>query len=347
MVYQALPQLARLRAPTVIMARSDDVLYSHLDRLPDLPACCSLERLGPDRDAWRARLRAILAAHLGQEPSPPPPQISCDQASTYLDLPHGQVRLRRLGRGGGVPILYLHETPGGAGAAMDELCALAHGRSVVAPDLPGCGESDPLAEPTIDGYAAVLEAVVAAAGGAPVDVIAQATATPLALRLMARSPGLVRRAALDAALLPGAAERAALAAAYCPPLGFESSGAHLHRAWHMVRDQAVHWPWYDTARAEAVRRFPGSLGAPGLHRRFLDVLTQMEHYGDAVAAALAQDARRDLRAITAPVLVFESDDPRDRWARTASELCASVELTPRPAGRAEVIGRVLVFLDRP
>src|SRR5207302_3035081 len=61
MFYLAAPQLARLRAPTVIMARSDDVLYGHLDRLPALPAGCRVERLGPDREAWRARIAAILA----------------------------------------------------------------------------------------------------------------------------------------------------------------------------------------------------------------------------------------------------------------------------------------------
>ena len=347
MFYEAAPQLAHLRAPTVIMARSDDVLYSHLDRLPDLPDCCRVERLGPDRETWRSRVRSILADHVDSPPcSPQRSRHDLAHASAYLDLPHGQVRVRRLGSGRAPPILYLHETPGGAGAAADELDALAQGRALLAPDLPGCGESDPLVDRSADGYAAVLQAVTAVSGSLTIDLIAEATATPLALRLMARNPGLVRRAALDAVLLPDAAERSALASAYCPQLDFESCGAHLHRAWQMIRDQAVQWPWYDGSAA-AIRRFPGSLDAPRLNRRFLDVLAQMEHYGDAVAAALAADARSDLKAVIAPILVFESDDPRDRWARTASELCGSVELTPRPADRGEAVRRVLAFLDRP
>jgi pimeloyl-ACP methyl ester carboxylesterase len=346
MFYVAAAQLPHLKTPTVIMARSDDVLFSHLDRLPEaLPACCSVERLGPDRNAWRARLSALFAQHAAGDPVSPAAEGS-DQAGAYLDLPHGQVRLRRVGEGSGIPLLYLHEAPGGSGAARDRLGALGQGRAVIAPDLPGCGESDPLAAPTAEAYADVLAAVVRAMGGGPVDVVAEATATPLALRLMAAEPGLVRRAVLDAVLLPEATERERLADAYCPALVFETSGAHLHRAWHMVRDQSAHWPWFDTSAA-GVRRHAGALDAASLHRRFLDLLTQMDHYGDAVAAALAADARADIAAVQAPLLVFASDDPRDQWAQTAAQLCPSVEVASRAAGDAGWARQILAFLDRP
>jgi pimeloyl-ACP methyl ester carboxylesterase len=347
MFYLAAPQLAHLRAPAVIMARSDDVLFSHLDRLPaELPPTCRVERLGPDREAWRARLAALLAEYADREPAPKRPAAG-GLASDYLDLPHGQVRLRRLGaQSAAPPILFLHETPGGAGAELERLAALARGREVLAPDLPGCGESDPLVSPTADAYAEALAAVLDAAAAGPVDVIAEATSTPLALRLMAHAPHRVRRAVLDAILLPQDAEREALAAAYCPPLAFESSGAHLHRTWQMVRDQQVHWPWYD-ASAAGVRRIQGLLDAASLHRRFLDVLTQMHRYGDAVAAALAGDARPDMAAVRARTLVFRSEDPRDRHAGVAASLCPNVELAPRPLDRGEWVERVLGFLDSP
>ena len=113
----------------------------------------------------------------------------------------------------------------------------------------------------------------------------------------------------------------------------------------MLRDQEVHWPWYD-ARREAVRRIPGRLDAQQLHRRMLDVLAQPKNYGDAVAAAFEGDARADLSGVRAPVLVLTSDDPRDRWAEAAAGLGHAVEIAPRPAdpgGRATLFRR---FLDR-
>jgi len=344
MFYLAAPQLARLTTRTAIMARSDDVLFRHLDLLPDpLPPACTVERLGPDRAAWRGRIRELFAAHAEAEPAPPPPRAE-GQVGDYLDLPHGQVRLRCIGHG--PPLLYLHEAPGGAGAVHARLAALALGRTVIAPDLPGCGESDPLATPTADAYAAVLETVIAETAGGAVDLLAEATSTPLALRLMVRAPGLVRRAVLDAVLLATPDERRSLASRFAPELTFDPSGAHLHRAWHMVRDQAVHWPWYDSS-AEGVRTIPGSLDPAALHRRFLDVLTQMDHYGDAVSAALASDARRDMAAVRAPVLTLESGDPRDRWAHIAAELNPMVEIAPRAREVAGLAERVLAFLDRP
>jgi pimeloyl-ACP methyl ester carboxylesterase len=344
MFYLAAPQLQKLKARTVIMARSDDVLFSHLDRLPEpLPACCSVERLGPDPEAWRARLSTLFSEHAAGEPAPPTRSAGA-QASDYLDLLHGQVGLRRFGEGPGTPILYLHDVPGGAGAAHARLGAIADGRVLIAPDLPGCGESDPLPSPHGDAYAQLLEAVVAQTVGGPVDLVAEGMSTPLALRLMARAPGLVRRAVLDAVALPDAAERRALAEAYCPPLAFESSGGHLHKAWHMVRDHAAHWPWFDTT-ATGVRRIQGDLAAASLHQRFLDVLTQMDRYGDAASAALAVDARADMAAVQVSVLVPDSGDRRDGWARTAAQLCPTVQLAPRPGQASEWAEQVLAFLD--
>ncbi len=48
-------------ARTVFMCRSNDPLFAYLDALPaDLPAHCSIERLGPDPQAWRERVTALL-----------------------------------------------------------------------------------------------------------------------------------------------------------------------------------------------------------------------------------------------------------------------------------------------
>ena len=346
MNYLAAPQLRRLQSPTVVMARSDDVLFSHLDLLPQpLPPGCAVERLGPDRAAWRGRIRELFAAHAVGDPAPPPTATE-PPGGGYLDMPHGQVRLQRVGGGPKATILFLHETPGGAVAALPLLAALSRDRLAIAPDLPGCGQSDPLPSPSVDAYAEVLETVIAETAGGPVDLVAVATSTPLAVRLMARAPHLVRRVVLDAVLLPGAAERRALRRDYTPPLVFDTSGAHLHKAWHMVRDQAAHWPWFDTSAA-GVRRIQGALDATSLHRRFLDVLAQMDHYGDAVAAALATDARDDMAQVRAPVLVLESEDARDQWARPAASLCPTVEVTSRPPDEAALAARILSFFDRP
>jgi hypothetical protein len=112
----------------------------------------------------------------------------------------------------------------------------------------------------------------------------------------------------------------------------------------MVRDQSAHWVWFDTS-AVGVRRFQGPLDAVSLHRRLLDVLAQPDHYGDPVLAALDRGARADMAAVRAPVLVFDSEDRRDQWARMAAQLCPTVSVTPRPRATPELARCLLDFLD--
>ena len=49
--------LAELEVPITAVARDDDVLFPHLDRIPKLPDGSRIVRLGADRDAWGNALR--------------------------------------------------------------------------------------------------------------------------------------------------------------------------------------------------------------------------------------------------------------------------------------------------
>lgn len=348
MYYRAEPRLARLTVPGVIMAREDDVLYTHLERLPVLPDGCAAERLKPDRSAWQARLRSILRAHVADAPGPDLTRMEgAKVGSSYLNLSHGQMRLRRFGDGDGRPILYLHETPGGAGAETDLLAALAEGRPVIAPDLPGCGLSDPLPAPAAPAYAKALLAVVEGLCAGPVDLVAAFTATPLALGLLAADPGRFHRLVLDGVLVADGDVRAELERRYCPELTFDFSGAHLQQVWQMLRDQDIQWPWYDGG-PEASRRTADAPDAARLHRRFLDVLSQMDRYGDAVLAALSCDTQDALTALSIPALVTMQDgDPRFSGAPVAAALNDRVETALRPATAEDRATLFREFLDRP
>jgi pimeloyl-ACP methyl ester carboxylesterase len=346
MYYLAAPRLDQLTVPAVIMARQDDVLYAHLDRLPPLPRGCSVERL-PDQSVWRARLRSILRAHAAGPDFEPGGRSQAESGGGYVDLPHGQVRIRRFGAGPGRPVVYLHEAPGGAGAAADVLAALGEGRRVIAIDLPGCGLSDPLPAPSRETYVQALRATIAQLCPGPVDLVAAFTATPLALRLAAVEPERFRRVVLDGVLLEDDAARAVLARSYCPALTFDASGSHLQQVWQMLRDQDIQWPWYDGG-PQACRRTAEPPDAKPLHRRFLDVLSQMDRYGDAVQAALSCDARGDLAALAAPALVTTQDgDPRFQAAPAAAALSDRVETAPRPATATARAALFREFLDRP
>jgi pimeloyl-ACP methyl ester carboxylesterase len=321
--------------------RDDDVLASHLERLPgELPAGFSVRRLTADRGAWMATLRSLFAQALaGAEAARPPAPSPAARAGFDEGL-----HVRRFGPPGARPLLYLHETPGGARQAQELLAALGARRRVHAPDLPGCGLSAPLAEPTLAAYVARLAAFVASLGEA-VDVVAEHTATPIAAALIAHAPERFGAAVLHGLLLPDAQARAQLRDRYAPALALGRGGEGLHQAWHMLRDQEIHWPWFEDG---AAGRIPGAPDLDGarLHRRLLDVLIPGEAYGDAVRAAFEADAAALIAGARTPLLVTAGADPRLAWAQAAAALRPGVEIAQAPGDRAALAELALDFLDR-
>jgi pimeloyl-ACP methyl ester carboxylesterase/DNA-binding CsgD family transcriptional regulator len=81
------------------------------------------------------------------------------------------------------------------------LTGMAHGRTLVRYDRPGCGLSGPAPEPTLDREVAALSAVVDAVraerrSDGPIDVVASSLGVPVTLRWAAENPDDVRRLVL-------------------------------------------------------------------------------------------------------------------------------------------------------
>ncbi len=353
MRYKAMPVIPTLSARCVFMAREDDVLYAFLDSLPTpLPAGSTVERLSPDRDAWKARLGELFSDHADFEGagdfSPPDPlknPLSSGVTRGYVDTRHGQILVRRAGHGTGTPIVFLHDLPGSARADETYLKSLGRGRPVFGLDLPGCNDSDALEKPTTDAYVQSLVAALNALGLDQVDLVANGLSTPIALALAASHGARVRKLVLDAVALPEPELQSEMKVNYVPDLRPQLDGTHLHRCWHMLRDQSVQWPWYDGG-VGAIRKISPDFDTDTLHMRLIDTLKQWKTAGDAIAAAIDVDGRALLPKITAPTLVLETeDDVRYRWAREAAKMLSNSSVAARPADQAARARAILSFLE--
>ncbi len=354
MRYKAPPVIPTLKARCVFMAREDDVLYGFLDSLPDpLPAGSTIERLSPDREAWKARLGELFSEYAdfdgaGDFAPPDPLQDPLDGMAVtrgYVTAGGGQVLVRRAGRGDGTPVIFLHDLPGSARADEPFLKALGQGRPAFGIDLPGCNDSDALGDASLDAYVKALGETIDALGLDEADVVAHGLSTPLALKLAAAQGGKVRRLVLDAVALPDDELRTEMKVNYLPDLRPHMDGTHLHRCWHMLRDQEIHWPWYDGG-LDAIRKITPDLDATALHIRMVDTLKQWKTAGDAIAAAIESDARAALGDVNIPALVFEAeDDSRYRWAAEAVSGLPHGAAVPRPADPAARARAILAFLD--
>ncbi len=339
MRYLALPRVSKVAARTVFMCRQNDPLYVYLDALPsDLPAQCAIERLGPDTDAWRARIIELMrsAAVPAHDLRLPDPLARASERETrgYVTTPLGQLHLRRYGPRDTTarPCLLLPEQPGSTALTRSLAAALAVDRPVYAVDLPGIGESDALVAPDADGFVELLLAALDALGLASLDVLAQFTAGPLALRLALRASNRVHALALDGLPPVGAAERRSLWRQYCPSIAPRWDGAHLLALWHRLRDQELSWPWFERS-AHGIRRRAADLSAERLHEATTDLAKQPEHYGDAALAALDVDVKAAMQALPQAVLLLEdAADPRDAQLAKLARISRNCRRESRPAG---------------
>jgi pimeloyl-ACP methyl ester carboxylesterase len=316
MRYPAREAFPRIRHPLTFTCRSDDVLFGFLAILPEpLPPGARRVPLGPAPEEWRAQVAAWLAEYAGpgEPPLPPDPLVARTSALRrgYVDLPEGQVHLRLAGPSTGTPLLMLHDLPGAAAAVEPLGTIMAQDRTVLMPDLPGSGESDPVATPAAARYVEALLGCLDRLQLDVVDVYAGHLASPLALELAHRAPVRVRRLVLDGLPPLAAEERGALQTHYCPSLAPRRDGANWLTGWHLLGDRECCWPWFDRSRA-AVRRRTPTLDAATRHRILVELLKQPERYRDGVVAALAVPLQDRLAALPAPLTVlYDPADLRD------------------------------------
>lgn len=144
------------------------------------------------------------------------------------------------------PVLLLHGGPGSSASLLPLIAMLGKRRRVIAPDTPGCGESDPLpgAETAIIDYADALRQVLHALGIPCVDVYGHHTGAQIACELAIMAPAAVRRLVLDGVGLCPADLRKDFLERYAPPLVPADDGSHLTPVWDFVRNLTRYFPHY-------------------------------------------------------------------------------------------------------
>ncbi len=325
--------IRQLRTPAVFMAQRSDMLFAHLDRLPPLRAGQRIERVSREDKSLAIHWAARQFAASDPPPPDPVPTFNANGVSRgFLDLPHGQVLVRLAGAAAGTrPLLLLHDAPGSSLALEPLMQQLASRRRVVTLDLPGCGESPPLApaQASLADFAAVVEQVLDGLRLADCAVYAQGFGSSLALELGASNPRRFPKLLLHGLCLPASSQRPELLDRYAPPIDLAADGSHWYRTWLMLRDSLIYFPWY-AGRAAALRRVPADFDAQHLHERTFEVLKQYQGYQQLIMAALTLDTElrcRDAQRAGAALQLWDDPlHPFAAWADRHAALAQSLEL---------------------
>jgi pimeloyl-ACP methyl ester carboxylesterase len=344
MRYRALRVLRGLSTPTTFMAREDDVLYPYLEVVEACrPSCASVERLPSDHGAWRRRLREIFSSGTASVASEPQDGRRRAMRRDYQAHGHGQLQLRRHGDGPGA-VIVLHDPPGSA-LDIESVAAGLRGWRVVAPDLPGCGLSDPLGQSAgCADYGRVLLDMADAEGLDEFALIATGLSVPFALHAAATAPSRVNLLVLDGMPVLEPARRRDISARYAPEIRPTRDGSHFLATWHRLRDEQLQWPWYDGSSG-AARRIEPDLDGQRLHQRMVATLQQPDAYGQACRAALSADLVELAARVRAPLFILDAPgDPRYEGVAAIARSAAAGQVVARPhslEARGELLQQLL------
>ena len=222
----------------------------------------------------------------------------------YVMVGERQVHVRY---GGAGPLLVLlHQSPRSSAELEPLMQLLAHQFTVLAPDTPGNGLSDPLANRAPDAvdFADALAGLFDALAIRRAPIYGYHTGASIACAFAERHPGRVEVAILNglAAFLP--AEQDDLLRRYLPPFVPHWDGSHLTWLWSRMREQMIFFPWYATSGAN---RMPFDVAGPeGLTNAAIDFLSAGDNYRAPYRAALSMDARNRLSRMSVRTYVMAS-----------------------------------------
>lgn len=290
-----------VRVPTVLTRWQGSIALRITDDLiaAGLPANFTVLPLGASPAERTSGIAAWLQQHYAPDMAVRRAPAGAPAAASrlhrgYLALDGMQLQIwQRSGDDGDRPLLLMHDVCGSSAVTLAGLGTTARGRTLLALDLPGHGESDADREaasfdPQRDAQR--LRTALRQLGLDSCDILAEGTARLTAAELARQQPGVVSNIAL---LDESSAPPSSLAVAAAPDLEARADGTHLLNAWHWLRDQAL-WRWPGVTSATAIRDGePGArLSADLLHLR----LTELMKIGPAFAPrwAAAQAALRKL-----------------------------------------------------
>ena len=331
--HDAAAAAAAARVPAHYMATETDVLLSHLDRLPDLPANARIHRV---TDAERVSAVGNLLASCAAGLPPAPPAQEETGARRFVQVDGASLMVRQWGEARARPLLLVADLPGSTRGLEPIASHLAKGRRVVAIDPPGHGLSSPAPAGTTDGGVALVARAVASLGLGQVDIaginVGACWAAHLAGRLEADCGRLVL---VDPPSDPAALAECLPATALVPTW----SGAHLLTAWHLARESLLYRPWFVPT---AATRMPIEIGLDVnlLHQRFVDTVIAGAALPEAMRAVSEEPWPALLAPLAGKVAVVTGEgmpDAAEQAALAESVWAPVTRATPDARGYADAI----------
>lgn len=206
--------------------------------------------------------------------------------------------------GSGPPLFALHPSPLDS-AFMETLMArLADRATVIAPDTPGFGDSDPLPGPIHDLGPCVraMKALRQALGLDRLGVYGSATGAQIAVEWAKAEPQALSGIMLDNAAAFDETERRQILKGYLPDVTPSPDGSHLARAWLAAHDGTLFFPWQ--APSTENRISPEPAPAAAMQITALGYLRAGPGYASIYRAAFRNERVERLAPVAIPLVML-------------------------------------------
>lgn len=177
----------------------------------------------------------------------------------YLTIPSadGPRRVHYRRAGSGPPLLLIHQSPRSSAEYEPLMRMWGEHFTCIAPDTPGFGQSEPLANPApeIEDFADALIEFCDAVGLAQISGYGFHSGGIILVTALKRHMHRFKTLAIGGYAIWTEAERALLGPPYIPPNPPKPYGEHLVWLWNRILEQSWYFPWFDPSDAT---RMPGA-----------------------------------------------------------------------------------------
>ena len=206
--------------------------------------------------------------------------------------------------GSGPPLFALHPSPLDSAFMAPLMGRLASRATVIAPDTPGFGDSDPLPGP-IDDLSPCVRAMMAlrqALGLERVGVYGSATGAQIAVEWAKTEPQALSGVMLDNAAAFGDTERRRILEGYLPDVTPSPDGSHLARAWLAAHDGTLFFPWQEPSTENRISPEPAPAAA--MQVTALGYLRAGPGYASIYRAAFRNERVERLAPVAIPLVML-------------------------------------------
>jgi pimeloyl-ACP methyl ester carboxylesterase len=235
-----------------------------------------------------------------------------DVERAFVRIQEGLVHYRHAGEarvGGPLPLYMVHAGPGSSAGIAPLVAELGKTRRVIAPDTLGNGDSAPpgVKNPELAYYADSVVRIMDALQIDKADYFGTHTGAHIGVELLLSRPDRIRRAVFDGIGIFPEDLKTELLAHYAPEIVPDEFGRQFTWAWHFVRDQSLHFPYF---MRDPEHRLNNSMPpADALHRSVVEVLKAVTTYHNGYRAVFRHDTKGRLPLIKGTPLLFMASEP--------------------------------------